>query len=542
MAYIPRTNARNTNPNTVRSGAKKLLPAKTRKAKFRKSYRNNPLAIGFIIMFAIIGSYFIFKSFAATPSPSVPIASAGQGSSFWLHLAGTPMSDSLIATEAPRRKFVVLNANEFAAIPKFKAANPKIEVLVYKDLSSTRPSNCVNGVDVPDRAAGVGYCYANVNHPDWFLKDSAGNRIEYEGYPGHWLMDVGNVGYQKKWVSEVQANLALHHWDGVFMDNALVSCNAYSTVCPVKYPTDASIQAAYRSMFATTHPVLGPAGFVSVANITNARLYPGVWSGYLANLDGGLDEYWVQSSAGHPLGDYGSPSVGWKTQVDEVAFAEAHGKFALVQAHTSPTNLAGYYYGLASFLLASGGHSAYAEVYATNGYGDPLPWRAGNDWDLGTPFGSYFPIGTNTYRRNFSCGQAFVNAGTTATIPVALGSVFLDENNTQVSTIAVGPLSGRILRKPSCPSLMIMSPVNAATVSGTVALTAAAPVSATKVEFWRSDFGKLLGAATKTPYGWVYQWNTTGGADGNWNLVARAYNSSAVVTNSSVITVRVKNH
>src|SRR5213592_397537 len=95
-----------------------------------------------------------------------------------------------------RYEYVVLNAWESGAIPSLKAKNPGIKVLVYKDMASTRSYSCHGGVDDALLPAGVGYCDADLNHPDWFLLDTNGRRVEWTGYSGHWQMNIGAPAYQ----------------------------------------------------------------------------------------------------------------------------------------------------------------------------------------------------------------------------------------------------------------------------------------------------------------------------------------------------------
>src|SRR5688572_24497557 len=101
----------------------------------------------------------------------VPAAQAEEvdstAKSFWLHMNSTPTTDEMIAAEASRRAYVVLNAWEADLAAKLKAVNPKIQTFVYKDLSSTRSYACSNGVDDADLPTGVGYCEASNNHSEW---------------------------------------------------------------------------------------------------------------------------------------------------------------------------------------------------------------------------------------------------------------------------------------------------------------------------------------------------------------------------------------
>ena len=127
-----------------------------------------------------------------------------------------------------RRQVIALNAVDHGLIPQIRAANPDVIVLMYKDMSSTRngPENVQGGQDVKPLPTGVGYIEAQ-SHPTWFLKDAAGQRIEWQGWPNHWMMDIGLPAYQARWLANVEADLALYGFDGVWIDNNLMTLRCW---------------------------------------------------------------------------------------------------------------------------------------------------------------------------------------------------------------------------------------------------------------------------------------------------------------------------
>lgn len=383
-----------------------------------------------------------------TTSTSAPQTANGRVRSFWLHMNSTPVTEEMIATEAKRRSFVVLNAWEGDLARKLKAANPKLQTFVYKDLTSTRSYACRNGVDDAQLPTGIGYCDADRNHPDWFLLSPNGQRFEYSGYAGHWQMDVGNTAYQNAWADNVVAS-SKGVFDGIFMDNALFPCDAYhSGVCPAKYPTNASIQDAYKSMLANTRAKFTAAGLKTVANLSNARLHAGAWDAYTEHLDGGFDEWWLTFSDSDLLSEY---PEGWSRQVAEIASNEARGKITWVQPHFSEGADQPFRYALASYLMASGSLSAISEISQTDGYNDASPWHPEYDWDLGAPSGPYKSLGGNVFRRDFACGVVIVNASRTGSpaVGVDLGGSYTNAKSSSVSSVALPGTTGEILRK-SC--------------------------------------------------------------------------------------------
>lgn len=376
-----------------------------------------------------------------------PVTPQARAQSAWIHLNGTAVSDTLIAKEAARRRYIVLNAWESNLIPKIKAANPNCLVFVYKCLSSTRSyDTSPNWQMLP---AGVSYQWADTNRPEWFLLKS-GARVQWD-YDGHWQMDVGHLGYQTMWARNV-ARVKEYGWDGVWIDNCLWKRSAYD-IYPDKYATDDTLRDAYRSALRSITPVLKAAGLLTIGNLNGAREITGGWGSYLdAGLDGAFDEFWlsVNDSGTNLLPEY---SQGWRRQVDEIAYAESQGKIAIVQPHFPAGMVKPFRYAFASYLMGLGstGNAAIVEANGTDQYGNPTPWHPEYGWDLGTATGPIMSFATNMFRRDFTKGMVLVNAnriGSTA-VTVQLGGSYLNEGGAPVTSVSLAGTSGTILRKVS---------------------------------------------------------------------------------------------
>ncbi|WP_052685053.1 putative glycoside hydrolase [Lentzea aerocolonigenes] len=383
---------------------------------------------------------------AALAVTVVPAAQAeeegGTTQSYWLHMNSTPTTEKMISTEASRRDYVVLNAWETDLAKQLHAANPKIQIFVYKDLSSTRSYACQNGVDDTDLPTGVGYCEAD---PSWFLVGEDGQRFEYDGYEGHWQMDVGNPDYQNAWADKVVES-SRGVFDGVFMDNALFACDTYHDgVCPAAYPTDEAMRDAYRAMFANTRQKFVDAGLKTVANMSNARLHEGAWDSYVEYLDGGFDEWWLTFGDKDLLSEY---PEGWSRQVAQIAADEAKGKITWVQPHHSGAEQP-FRYAFASYLLAAGSHAAISEIQETDRYDDAAAWRPEYDWNLGEPAAPYYEVAANVFRRDFACGTVLVNANKTGSsaVTVRLPEAQKNEKGASVRSVSLPGTTGSVLRK-----------------------------------------------------------------------------------------------
>lgn len=351
----------------------------------------------------VLGTY---RARATVPPP----VSTTKVRTFWIHTNSTPVSDAMIQLEAKRRAYIVLNSWEGDLCRKLKAVNPAVQVYVYKDLSSTR-SYHTSGVDLP---TGVDYVKAD---PSWFLKSSGGYKLIYQGYSGHYQMDVGNVGYQDAWATNVIADVKANGFDGVWMDNALFDPETYHPgIKPAQYQSLATFQAAYVSMLSNVCTKLRAQGISSIANLSNARLYTGAWGRYMTHLNGGFDEWWLAFDNTNRLPEY---TEGWVRQVDEITTNEAAGKITLVQPHFDANGSQAFMYTFCSYLLANGTKAAYSELTATDGYGNPTPWHPEYTKDYGAPLGRMTSPSSNVFKREFEHATVTVNANlgvTTGTI------------------------------------------------------------------------------------------------------------------------------
>ena len=136
---------------------------------------------------------------------------------------------------------MILQSYQVPLMQRLKAANPKLKVLIYKDLSGMverdQWGGVSTGVATQDAAA----------HPEWFLLNTSGQRFTFRYYDWIWAADIGNAGYQQKWADNVLAEMGDKGWDGVFMDDTNPSMEYHYDVARVaKYPTDAAYQARDR--------------------------------------------------------------------------------------------------------------------------------------------------------------------------------------------------------------------------------------------------------------------------------------------------------
>ena len=335
------------------------------------------------------------------------------------------------------RTVIVMNAWEYPLIPALRAEHPNALVLVYKDLTSSRPSACQNGVDQAELPTGVGYCYANALHPEWFLTTPFGTRLQENGFPDQYEMNYGSPSYQQTWLANVEADVRAHGWDGVVMDNALTKADAYGT--SAEYPTDQATQGAMRSMLAVVGPGMTSAGLIAIANIGYSTEFPGLWDNWVSLLSGAENEFFLCWGAG--TSDFCQHGSAWSTYEHEITDATRMGKIVLSHSgdYSIEGDLGAFEYSFASYVLANEGASAYS-------FAGGLTWHPEYAWQLGQPWNSYYNVpGTQLYKRDFRAGTAMVNPGP-STLFVNLWVPYMNSSGTTVSTVTIPPVSGVVLR------------------------------------------------------------------------------------------------
>jgi hypothetical protein len=378
----------------------------------------------------------VFALIAVTLLLAIGGAASGQArgpAQSTLFIAPTGTNEIVQAGDLSRFRYVIVNAWDHGLIGPLKARNPAIKLLVYKDMSSSRSQGCKAGVDQELLPTGVGYCFANSRHPDWFTTDRAGKRIQWQPWPGAWQMDVGDPRYQDAWAANVLAELRRYRWDGVFIDNTNVDPGFvyFPGRQMQEYPSQPAYQAATRSFLARVGPRLKAEGFLVMPNIQShpSIATPALWADWTQFTSGGVHQHWMRWDDGRSFG--GSY---WLQLLETFESQQRLGKLFLTG--TPGHDAAAMRWGRASFLLAWNGGPA--------GYG------AGNwhpEWtiEIGTPIGPRYKVGS-AWRREYTGGTALANPSERQTQTIALGGTYLLPDGSPVRSVDLPPLSGLVLR------------------------------------------------------------------------------------------------
>jgi Hypothetical glycosyl hydrolase family 15 len=336
---------------------------------------------------------------------------------------------------AQRNSYVVLQSWETQRAASLKAANPNLAVLAYQNLSAIAETAHSGGRS----SSGVSYAEAG-EHPEWFLRDTHGNRISEVNYPWLWMADVGNSGYQQRWTANVLAVLQSGPWDGVMMDDT--NATAKFHVSPVSriaaYPTNQAYQAAVGSMLAYAGPRIVAAGKLAIPNMGAWHEYPEVVEGWLSYVSGGMDQNFVKWFPTAGAG-YAGPHV-WRRQLEEVEATQRMGKRFLAVTHVETSEGEARRYGWATLLLGADGSAAY---FATDDHAGEI-WSSEYEASLGVPLAAASLEESGLWVRSFSKGLVVVNP-TSSAHSAEFGGTYSGDGLTAAEVGTLQPHSALVL-------------------------------------------------------------------------------------------------
>jgi hypothetical protein len=398
-------------------------------------------AILLTLLWAGVAAWATASSTAAArpsgPSPATalsPLTAAAGHVRYAIHPEGAWPDPSLTAA---RSRVVVLLPWQQALMHRLKAANPGLVVLEYKDLGNSSSYEPVDGVSTD----GVTYAQAAAEHPQWLLRDRAGQPIRCDGYSYLWAMDVGNAGFERAWADEVVAELRREGWDGVFIDNVNPTIRYYHNPADVaKYPTDASYTAAMTSALRYIAPRIHAAGKLAMANIGSWPNYRATGMRWLALLDGAMDERFTKFT---PAAGAGYRSAGeWRTELSILQASQRAGKWFMGIAQSSDGDVRAERFGWATMLLGSGGRATFA-LQNDGEYGIET-WFSDYEAPIGHALGQAWAEPSGVYGRRFSRGLVLVNP-TAGRRRVKLGGRYAGDGLRAARAVTMAPHTGLVL-------------------------------------------------------------------------------------------------
>jgi hypothetical protein len=350
---------------------------------------------------------------------------------------------SNISQTAQRNGYVILKPAMADRIQQLKAANPGITVLMYKNLSAS--------IDYPSNAyltTGVSHDEADTQHPEWFLRNTSGQRFTFSDHGTLWAMDIGSASYQQRWADNVLASLNSLGFDGVFIDDTNPTMKGHYDPSKVaKYPTDAAYQAATGSALASIGPRIQSGGYEVIANIGHWGEYGEIGRSWLQYMDGAMAEHFgkwgTSTGSGYGWEDY------WNSQLESLKYAQQHGKEFLAVTTSATNDAAAARYGWATTLLGAEGKTH----FALHGNYTTESWFPEYDYDIGDPVGPETRLSNGVHVRLFTNGIVAVNPTAGQLTADLCGGTFSGSGNSHATNIQLGSTSAAILTLDSGSSV-----------------------------------------------------------------------------------------
>jgi hypothetical protein len=321
-------------------------------------------------------------------------------------------------------------------VPEMKAVNSKLRVLVYMNGTFAQKSQ---GTLYPET---------------WYLRDRYGRKVTSKNY-GNFLMNPNNAGWQKERANFCLEQLQRSGYDGCTLDmlGSAPLDPGYLTALPVNPATgQVFTEAAWINATAAVARAVKAALGTRPVIANGLRSGPQYFAGsapsevLLDAADGGVAEAWLRA-ASWGITKF-RDETGWKQEVDMIVDAEARGDavYTLTKVWASGTAAqkdAWHEYALASFLLGAGPRSQFGFSYSPGE--SPTGTHPWWQLSLGSPTARYAKSG-GVYQRPYGNGKVLVNP-TDARVTVSLGGTFVDLRGTRVTSVVMGPNTGKVLRR-----------------------------------------------------------------------------------------------
>jgi Hypothetical glycosyl hydrolase family 15 len=374
----------------------------------------------------------------AAPAASPPPPAANTTMALTLNCLSAPYGCEKDFLDVQSFSMVIVQPWHDDLIPQAEAAGTFL--LPYKCMASARDPNRWGDT------AGVSLAEAN-RHPEWFLLNEHGQRIEWDPWPGVWQLDVGNRGYQEAWLRNVLAFLRAHDWKAVTIDNANVDPQAvyFPSETMVKYPTQAAYTAATRSFLAFVGPRLQAAGYELYPNIQDHHdldVWRAAWRDWLPFISGGMRQHFLRWS------NPGAELWGGQTWLEIVSLFEevqrAGKSFHTATPLDDPKgDLRSLRYGRASWFVAWNGRSR-------STYGGPVGEHVGElqEWrqEIGRPVEARRLYAAGVWGKRYDAGIALVNTGDMPQV-VDLGGEYRHPDGHTTSVVSLAGRHGLVLAR-----------------------------------------------------------------------------------------------
>ncbi|HEY7076908.1 MAG TPA: putative glycoside hydrolase [Solirubrobacteraceae bacterium] len=310
-------------------------------------------------------------------------------------------------------------------------------------------------------------------HPEWILRDAAGNKLFiqfgcHDGLCPQYAADIGSPDFRARWIADARAALA-HGYRGIFIDDVnmemRVSDGSGRAVAPIDPRTGRPMTLAAWRRYMADFMVQVRAALPNAEIVHNALWFDGdadpdvareLHAADLVEIERGVEDSGLTGGTG---------KYGLRTLLGFIDRRHADGQGVILDAHSGTT--AGRLYGLAAYFLVSSGRDALADT--PGGTPDDW-WAAGYDTNLGTALGPRYRTAEGVWRRDFTGGTVLLNEPGAPARTVALPAGLRDLGGVARSAVTLGPASGAVLVGAGAPR----APANGTSTTVTVAPAPAA--------------------------------------------------------------------
>ncbi|MFI5037470.1 MAG: putative glycoside hydrolase [Solirubrobacterales bacterium] len=287
-------------------------------------------------------------------------------------------------------------------------------------------------------------------HPEWILKDAAGNKLYIPfgcggGTCPQYAGDIANPAYRHNWIAEVRTELA-HGYRGLFVDDVNMEQRTGNgegqQVAPIDSTTGQAMSAtawrAYMSEFMAEVRAASPSVEIvhnaiwfasSGAGTADPSIRREIESANYINLERGVNDSGLTGGSGQ-----------WSLNALFSFIDQVHALGRGVVLDGSAGDPHGMEYSLASYFLTSTGNDAVSGSGQT-----PGNWWSGWNVNLGEATGAR-RTWSNLLRRDFTGGVVLVNPPGAATQTISLPSPMQDSGGNSVSSVTLAAASGVVLR------------------------------------------------------------------------------------------------
>ena len=284
------------------------------------------------------------------------------------------------------------------------------------------------------------------SHPDWILRDPAGNRLWIQfacsgGSCTQYAADIGNPDFRAWWIATAKARLEAGY-RGLFIDDVNMAQRVSNGNGVYTLPLDPRTgermdETAWQRYMADFMQEVR-AALPGVEIVHNTIWTVGDATPDLRRQLNAADYIELERGFNDAGIVGGASKFGWQTLANFIDRRHADGRAVILDGYTD--SAAGRLYGLATYFLLSSGRDALANDAATR----PDAFWNGYGVGLGAALGPRHRAG-GVWRRDFAGGVVLVNEPGAPARTVEVGPGLRDVDGVERSSVTLGAASGAVL-------------------------------------------------------------------------------------------------